>query len=180
MSDEAGAYQLDPHWVRRSFDRAAATYDAAAIVHAEVRENLLQRLDLAAIAPRTIVDAGAGTGHASRALKRRYPQALVIALDSSRGMLRAAARQQPWLRRFTRLCADAQRLPLADGSVDLIVSNLMLQWCDPDAVFSEFRRVLAPNGLFCFSAFGPDTLVELRTAWRAVDARCHVHQFIDP
>jgi len=179
MSDEAGAYQLDPHWVRRSFDRAAATYDAAAIVHAEVRENLLQRLDLAAIAPRTIVDAGAGTGHASRALKRRYPQALVIALDSSRGMLRAAARQQPWLRRFTRLCADAQRLPLADGSVDLIVSNLMLQWCDPDAVFSEFRRVLAPNGLFCFSAFGPDTLVELRTAWRAVDARCHVHQFID-
>src|SRR5208337_2785741 len=129
--------------------------------------------------PRAVVDAGAGTGLGSRALKRRYPSALVIALDSSRGMLRAAARQQSWLRPFARLSADAGRLPLKDGSIDLIVSNLMLQWCDPDAVFAEFRRVLAPQGLLCFSAFGPDTLRELRTAWAQVDSRTHVHEFID-
>jgi malonyl-CoA O-methyltransferase len=181
LNDDRGAYALEPYWVRRSFDRAAATYDAAAILHAEVRENLLQRLELTALVPRTVVDAGAGTGHASRALKRRYPKALVIALDSSRGMLRAAARQQSWLRPFARLCADAGRLPLADASVDLIVSNLMLQWCDPDAVFAEFRRVLAPHGLLSFSTFGPDTLRELRAAWQAVDSHehIHVHQFID-
>jgi malonyl-CoA O-methyltransferase len=179
MTDEAGAFALDLLRVRRSFDRAADTYDAAAVLHTEVRENLLQRLELTALAPRTVVDAGAGTGHASRALKRRYPKALVIALDSSRGMLRAAARQQSWLRPFARLCADAQNLPLADGSVDLILSNLMLQWCDPDAAFAEFRRVLAPHGLLSFSAFGPDTLRELRTAWGEVDSHSHVHQFID-
>jgi malonyl-CoA O-methyltransferase len=179
MSDETGAFALDLLRVRRSFDRAADTYDAAAVLHTEVRENLLQRLELTALAPRTVVDAGAGTGHASRALKRRYPKALVIALDSSPGMLRAAARQQSWLRPFVRLCADAQNLPLADGSVDLILSNLMLQWCDPDAAFAEFRRVLAPHGLLSFSAFGPDTLRELRTAWGEVDSHSHVHQFID-
>jgi malonyl-CoA O-methyltransferase len=179
MSDEAGAFALDLLRVRRSFDRAADTYDAAAVLHTEVRENLLQRLELTALTPRTVVDAGSGTGHASRALKRRYPKALVIALDSSRGMLRAAARQQSWLRPFARLCADAQNLPLADGSVDLILSNLMLQWCDPDAAFAEFRRVLAPHGLLSFSAFGPDTLRELRTAWGEVDSHSHVHQFID-
>jgi malonyl-CoA O-methyltransferase len=179
MSDDVGAYALEPHWVRRSFDRAAKTYDAAAVLHAEVRDNLLARLQLTTLEPRVVLDAGAGTGHASRALKRRYPKAQVVALDSSRRMLHEAARQQSWLRPFERVCADAGLLPLADGSVDLIVSNLMLQWCDPEAVFAEFRRVLAPHGLLSFSAFGPDTLRELRTAWEQVDSHSHVHQFID-
>jgi malonyl-CoA O-methyltransferase len=179
MSDDIGAYALEPRWVRRSFDRAAKTYDAAAVLHAEVRENLLQRLQLTTLKPRVVLDAGAGTGHASRALKRRYPKARVIALDSSRKMLHEAKRQQSWLRPFERVCADAELLPLADGSVDLIVSNLLLQWCNPDAVFAEFRRVLAPHGLLSFSAFGPDTLRELRAAWKEVDSHSHVHQFID-
>ena len=180
MSDDTGAYALEPRWVRRSFDRAAKTYDAAAVLHTEVRDNLLQRLQLTTLTPNVVLDAGAGTGHASRALQRRYPGAQVIALDSSFNMLIEAGRRQSWLRRaFARVCADAELLPLADGSVDLIVSNLMLQWCRPDAVFAEFRRVLKPNGLLSFSAFGPDTLRELRSAWAAVDAHTHVHQFID-
>jgi malonyl-CoA O-methyltransferase len=179
MSDDLGAYALEPHWVRRSFDRAAKTYDAAAVLHTEVRENLLQRLQLTTLEPRVVLDAGAGTGHASRALKRRYPKAQVIALDSSQKMLQEAKRQQSWLRPFGRVCADAELLPLADGSIDLIVSNLLLQWCNPDAVFAEFRRVLAPHGLLSFSAFGPDTLRELRAAWKEVDSHSHVHQFID-
>ena len=131
------------------------------------------------LAPRAVLDAGAGTGHASRALQRRYPKALVVALDSSLGMLRIAARQQSWLRPFARACADAQLLPLQDGSVDLIISNLMLHWCNPDAVFAEFRRVLRAQGLLSFSAFGPDTLRELREAWSECDSLVHVHQFID-
>jgi malonyl-CoA O-methyltransferase len=177
--DSVAAYALDTLRVRRAFDRAARTYDAAAVLHAEVRDNLLARLDLMALMPRVVVDAGAGTGHASRALKRRYPKALVIALDTSPRMLQAARRQQSWLRRFGRVCADAERLPLADGSVDLILSNLMLQWCNPDHVFAEFRRVLAPHGLLSFTTLGPDTLRELRSAWREVDSRTHVNQFID-
>jgi malonyl-CoA O-methyltransferase len=172
-------YALDAARVRRSFDRAAATYEDAAVLHAEVRDNLLARLDLMALAPRITLDAGAGTGLAARALKRRYPKSLVIALDFSQLMLQAAGRQQTWLRRFARVCADAARLPLADGSVDLIFSNLMLQWCQPDAVFAEFRRVLAPQGLVCFTTLGPDTLRELRSAWAKVDSRTHVNQFID-
>jgi malonyl-CoA O-methyltransferase len=173
MSDDIGAYALEPRWVRRSFDRAAKTYDAAAVLHTEVRENLLQRLQLTKLVPRVVLDAGAGTGHASRALKRSYPKALVVALDSSHKMLQEAKRQQSWLRSFERVCADAELLPLGEGSIDLIVSNLMLQWCNPDAVFAEFRRVLAPHGLLSFSAFGPDTLRELRAAWQQVDSHSH-------
>jgi malonyl-CoA O-methyltransferase len=179
VNDDLATYALDPVEVRRSFDRAAATFDAAAVLHAEVRDNLLQRLQLTAFTPRVVVDLGAGTGHASRALKRRYPGALVIALDASPGMLRTAARRRSWLRRFALVCADAEHLPLRDGSVDLILSNLMLQWCNPDAVFAECRRVLAPRGLLSFTTLGPDTLRELRGAWERADPRGHVHQFID-
>ena len=177
MSDDI--YALEPRRVRRSFDRAARTYDDAAVLHAEVREDLLQRLQLVTLVPHVVLDAGAGTGHASRALKRLYPKAQVMALDSSLQMLKVAGKQQSWLRPFERICADAELLPLRDGSVDLIMSNLMLQWCNPDAVFAEFRRVLKPSGLLSFSAFGPDTLRELRAAWGQIDAHCHVHRFID-
>ena len=173
------AYALDTLRVRRAFDRAAATYDAAAVLQAEVRDNLLARLDLMALTPKVVVDAGTGTGHAARALKRRYPKALVVATDLAPRMLAAAGRQQSWLRPFSRVCADAERLPFGDASVDLVLSNLMLQWCNPDAVFAEFRRVLAPHGLLSFTTLGPDTLRELRGAWATVDSRTHVNQFID-
>jgi malonyl-CoA O-methyltransferase len=165
--------------VRRAFDRAAKTYDDAAVLHAEVRENLLERLQLVTLVPGVVLDAGAGTGQGSRALKRRYPKALVLALDFSRQMLKAAGRRQSWLRPFERILADTEHLPLADASVDLVVSNLLLQWCNPDAVFAECRRVLKPSGLLSFTAFGPDTLRELRSAWSQVDSHSHVHQFID-
>ncbi len=177
--EDAGAFALDKSRLQRAFDRAAKTYDAAAVLHAQVRGSLLARLELMAIDPRVAVDAGAGTGHASQALKRRYPKALVIAVDTSQSMLQAARRQQSVLRRFARVRADAARLPLADGTVDVILSNLMLQWCDPDPVFAEFRRVLAPQGLLTFTSLGPDTLRELRSAWSVVDSRTHVHHFID-
>ena len=177
MSDDI--YALEPGRVRRAFDRAAGTYDSAAVLHAKVSEELLQRLQLVTLVPQVVLDAGAGTGHASRALKRLYPKAQVVALDSSLQMLKVAAKQQSWLRPFERICADAELLPLRDGSVDLILSNLMLQWCNPDAVFAEFRRVLKPSGLLSFSSLGPDTLRELRSAWGQIDAHSHVNQFID-
>jgi malonyl-CoA O-methyltransferase len=179
MSDVVGAYDLDAFWVRRSFDRASTSYDAAAVLQSEVRDLLLERLELTALDPRLVLDAGAGTGHASRALTRRYPKARVLAVDSALGMLRAAAAQQSWFRPFTRVCADAARLPLQNGSVDLILSNFMLPWSDPDDVFAEFRRVLAPRGLLSFTSLGPDTLKELRAAWAQVDPHSRVIAFLD-
>jgi malonyl-CoA O-methyltransferase len=173
-------FVLDSLQVRRSFDRASQDYDRAAILQADVRARLLARLGYVKLTPALIVDAGCGTGHASRALKRLYPSARVIALDIASGMLQAAGRQRGWFRRFDRVRADAAHLPLADASVDLVFSNLMLQWCnDPDALFAEFRRVLKPHGVLSFSTFGPDTLKELRAAWASVDDYTHVNRFID-
>jgi len=176
----AAGFDLDLAAVRRSFDRAARSYDGSAVLQSRVREELLARLDYVTLEPATILDVGCGTGHATRALKDRYPRARVIALDVSEGMLAMARRRQSWRRRFDRVCGDAMRLPLTAGSVDLVFSSLTLQWCpDLDAVLSGFRQVLAPRGLVNFATFGPDTLVELRTAWAQADGLSHVNQFTD-
>ena len=177
MSDP---FVIDTARVRRSFGRSAGAYDAAAVLQARVREELLGRLDLVRLEPVAVLDLGAGTGHASLALKRRYPSSRVVALDLAAGMLRSARRRQTLLRRFATVCADATSLPLRDACVDLVFSNLMLQWCnDPDAVFRECRRVLRPGGLLTFATLGPDTLMELRRAWAVADGHVHVNRFID-
>jgi malonyl-CoA O-methyltransferase len=173
-------FLIDGTRVRRSFGRAAHGYDAAAVLQARVRAQLLERLEVVRLEPAAVLDLGAGTGHASLALKRRYRSCQVVALDLAEGMLREASRRQTLLRRFRSVCANAAALPLRDASVDLVFSNLMLQWCnDPDAVFRECRRVLRPGGLLTFTTFGPDTLVELRRAWAAADGHTHVNRFID-
>jgi malonyl-CoA O-methyltransferase len=177
MDDE---FTLDREWVRRSFDRASAGYDAVAVLQTEIRTELLERLDLTTLNPRVVVDAGAGTGHASRALARRYPKARVLAIDAAPGMLRTARAQASWRRPFDRIGADAECLPLETGSVDLVFSNLLVPWCDPDRLFAEFRRVLRVDGCLCCTSYGPDTLRELRSAWAAADGQhTHVNRFID-
>jgi malonyl-CoA O-methyltransferase len=175
-----GGFMLERKEVRRAFGRAAAGYDAAAALQHRIRGELLERLDLVRIQPSAVLDLGAGTGHAALALKRRYPKSQVVALDLAESMLREAGRRQTLLRRFRRVCADAACLPFRPASFDIVFSNLMLQWCDePDQVFAECRRVLRPGGLLSFASFGPDTLLELRRAWAAVDDRVHVNRFID-
>jgi malonyl-CoA O-methyltransferase len=178
MSNDESLLDRGVAW--RSFDLAAATYDSAAALQTEVRGRLLERLNLVALQPEVILDLGAGTGHASQALRRRFPRSRVIAIDIAHGMLRESRHQQKFWRRFDPVQANADVLPLADASVDLVFSNLMLQWCDPpDATFAEVRRVLKPRGLFTFTTLGPDTLKELRSAWQAADRHEHVHRFID-
>jgi len=180
--DPAKVFSLDRRAVAQAFDRASASYDAAAALQMRVRNDLLARVAELKVAPLTILDLGAGTGHASRALKRRYPKSLVIAADIATGMLARAKQQSRWLRRFERVRADAYALPFRDGSVDLVFSSLMLQWCDVlDVVFAEVARVLKPGGLLLFSTFGPGTLAELREAWSASQAPGnHVNHFFDP
>ena len=179
---------LDRRAVRAAFARAAATYDDAAVLQREVADRLLARLDYINLRPMRLLDLGCGTGSLARRLSRRYASAEIVALDLALPMVQAARRQTtarlPFgfgarLSRCRYANGDAESLPFADACFDLVVSNLTLQWCDPERVFRECRRVLRPGGLFLFTTFGPDTLKELRAAWRAVDRQVHVHDFID-
>jgi len=181
------AFALDRRALARAFNRAAAGYDAAAWLQKRARAELSERLQYFVLQPQTVLDLGAGTCQASIELARRYPRARVIALDLAEGMLAAAPRHgprhwRPW-RRIERICADAHALPLADRSVDLAFSSLMLQWSDrPDRLFVELARVLRPDGLLAFVSFGPDSLRELRDAWSEADggaSGAHVSEFPD-
>lgn len=173
-------YHLDKGKVRASFDRAAASYDAVAILQREVGARLLERLELIKLIPTRLLDMGCGTGELSGQLTRRFKKADLVCLDLAPAMLTTARRKTGWFSKQRFVCGDAESLPLADDSVDMILSNLTVQWCeDLDAVFRECRRVLRPGGLLMFSTLGPDTLKELRASWEVVDGYSHVNAFID-
>jgi len=183
-NDNSATFALDKAQVRATFERAAQSYDAVAVLQREVADRMIERLELVKFRPETILDAGCGTGYGARALARRYPHARIVGLDIAAAMAARAREKSGWWNRLARrrqrfVCGDAERLPLADGSVDMVVSNLTLQWCRPEQTFAEFRRVLRPGGLLMFTTFGPDTLKELRAAWGAADASVHVHAFLD-
>ncbi|AUZ53921.1 malonyl-[acyl-carrier protein] O-methyltransferase BioC [Stenotrophomonas acidaminiphila] len=171
---------FDSKHVRRAFSRAATSYHAAAVLQQEVGKRLLESLDyLEARQPQVVLDVGSGPAHATAAMKKRWPKAQVIALDLALPMLAEARKQAGWWRPFSRVCADARALPLADNSVDVIFSNLCLQWVeDLPSVFAGFRRVLKPGGLLVCSTFGPETLVELREAFAQADDTPHVSRFV--
>jgi malonyl-CoA O-methyltransferase len=180
MEGPEATFSLDRTALRAAFDRASAGYEASAALQARVGRELLSRLEPFGFQPRVVLDLGCGTGWLSGELKQRYRRAAVIALDLAPGMLREAGRHQRLLRKFERVCGDAMHLPLANSSVDLVFSSLMLQWCQPlEPALGEVRRILKPGGFFCFSTLGPDTLFELRTAWSAADEFSHVNRFTD-
>jgi len=175
---------LDKAAIRQSFNRSASSYDQHAVLQREVESRLLERLEFQKLEPLTILDLGCGTGSASRVLASRFQKANVIALDWAQAMLakaavidrkRAGSSRGPLL-----LCADMHVLPLASRCTDLVFSNLALPWSyDMPAIFREFRRIMKTDAMLVFTCFGPDTLHELKQAWRAVDDLPHVNDHPD-
>jgi malonyl-CoA O-methyltransferase len=161
---------------RRAFDRARG-FDTACFLHDEARGRLLERLDLVRLEPQLAIDLGCATARGAIALAARYPAARVLAIDSSSGMLRAAAVNT--MGSVGVLGGDAEMLPLRSHCADLVLANLVLPWCRPDRVFAEAARVLAAGGAMLFATLGPDSLREVRTAFGVVDERIHVHAAFD-
>ena len=161
---------------RRSFDRASA-FESACFIHDETRARLEARLDLIRVTPAVAVDLGCAPGRGAVALAARYPDARSVAVDSSVGMLRAAAARA--VDPIAVLGGDAEALPLRTGCADLMLANLVLPWCRPDRAFKEAARVLAEGGALLFATLGPDSLQEVRTAFGAGDDRIHVHAAFD-
>ena len=173
--------------VRRQFTHRAARFQRHDAIVREVGRRLLERLDVMRLDPRLIADVGCGAGGCREALLARCTGARWIGLDISCAMLARAvpasslSRLLPWRApRAHAVCAEATALPLADGSVDLLFSNLMLHWHpQPHTVFPEWLRVLRIDGLLLFSCFGPDTLAELRRACAAAGLDARPMPFID-
>ncbi len=179
-------FELDKKAVRKAFSKAAVHYDAAAVLQREVCIRMLEKLDIIKIKPARLLDAGSGTGWGTRQLGERFKEADIVALDIAIGMLQAANGTSSWWQKIFSgskqrfLCADVESVPLAGQSMDMVWSNLALQWCnDLPGTFVELNRVIRNDGLVMFSTFGPDTLRELRIAFDGVDGYNHVNRFAD-
>lgn len=182
-------HSLDKHLLRRSFEKAAETYDHAAVLQREICDRMLSRLDFIKYLPGFILDMGSGTGYGTKKLLERYDRSTIIALDIALNMHLQAYRPisgwRKWISLIKRhpvdyVTGDIEQLPLQKESINMIWSNLALQWCnDLRQSMAECHRVLKPGGLLMFSTFGPDTLHELRKAFKAVDSHQHINRFID-
>ena len=159
--------------VRRQFEARAARFARHDALVREVGRRMLERLSFMRHPTSLLLDLGCGGGACRAALEQQFPDARWLGLDLSPAMLGAATtgwreRLVAWTGRTgqaLRACASAERLPLADASVDLVFSNLMLHWHPaPHTVIAEIARVLRTGGLVMFSSYGPDTLRELRAA----------------
>lgn len=179
-------FEIDKKQMRRAFSRAASSYDATAVLQREVCSRMLERLEYIKLQPSRILDVGSGTGWGARQLMAKYPTAQMIALDIAIGMLCNARGQSGWWQKIfskeksVAICADVEALPIASNSLDMVWSNLTVQWCnDLPATIVDLHRVLKVEGLLMFSTFGPDTLKELRLAFHGVDAYNHLNRFTD-
>jgi malonyl-CoA O-methyltransferase len=162
--------------IAESFSRAAVSYDSVAQLQRRIGHNLLESLEQKTVP--VVMDLGCGTGYFAPLLIEQLRPEQLICFDLAQGMLEYA-RQTRATANTLWLCGDAESIPLADNSVDLIFSSLAIQWCENlPSLFSEVARVLKPGGRFLFSTLGPETLFELRDAWSAVDKFQHVNRFI--
>jgi malonyl-CoA O-methyltransferase len=187
VSDQASA--LLRSRIAQLFDRHP---ERDSFIGREIAQRMGERLAYIRVAPQRLLDLGCGSGADWALLAERFPEAFPIGVDLSLQRLVALRRRETvrdgWLRRAlggrasgaATLCADYARLPLGTASVDMIWSNLAIHWDDqPHLSFKEWGRVLEAGGLVMFSAFGPDTLAQVRRAFAAVDALPHTLAFTD-
>jgi malonyl-CoA O-methyltransferase len=113
----------------------------------EVEEHAMLAL-LPAVAGRRVLDAGGGTGRYAHLMTARGA-CQVICVDRSASMLRYAVVS-------CRTRADFAALPIASGSLDLVISGLaLMDVVDLTSVFLEWSRVLTPGGAVLCSTLHP-------------------------
>ena len=189
MTDETQQAQtileeLDQALVRHRLERAGRPREESCAIHAEIGRRLLEALAVVRMQPRTVLDSSPAAASIAPALEQRFSKASIVSLDAAWHPFLATpstARSHWWSAPRTRIvCANQAALPLKDTSVDLVTSNLALhRRLHPDPFLLEFQRVLSAGGLLMLTTFGPDTLKELRAAWRLVDQEPHIHPFAD-
>ncbi|SFB79918.1 malonyl-CoA O-methyltransferase [Marinospirillum celere] len=158
--------------VSRSFDRGAGRYQQLALAQQEMGLLLWNKRPPTAEA---LLDLGSGPGHWTARLAKDYPEARVAGLDLSAAMIRQAKTRYPalnWIR------ADAANLPLASASLDLIFSNLAIQWCpQTKALLAGIYRILKTEGRALITTLLPGSLDEIHQAWEQAGASSRVLAF---
>lgn len=174
-------FAIDTAMVCKAGSRAQTSYSVHAQVPDAIADRLYDRLPLLKSTPARVLDLGTGNGRHLHTLRKLFPAAEVVGADLCVAALQQVKKPAFWQRSSPLVCMDAGRgWPFVDDSFDLIVSNLMLPWILPAEDFArELNRVLSRGGAFFLSSAGPDTLIELRSAWQQIDTAEHINAFLD-
>lgn len=161
--------------VRKSFNQAAEHYNSAARLQQHAAKKLMEFSDAHLSDQAIIIDLGGGTGFISDILiKKKISANNIISIDIAEKMLLTNVKILK-----KSICADADFIPLKNNSVDVVFSNLTLQWMpNLKNTFKEIFRILKHNGAFIFSSLGENTLSELRRCWNQIDTYTHVNSFL--
>lgn len=148
--------QLDIKCIERRLSQVENAYTQHAFVQKEIARRVFERLDFIRIQPAAILDLSLNIADSAEILRSRFPEA---DYQSANPLF---------------------SLSIPPSSIDFIFMNLSLAWLnDWPHRLVECRQVLKPGGLILFTSLGPDTLKELREAFKAVDQGRHVHDFVD-
>lgn len=176
LSSQSPSSQYDKQRVALKFGKAAGSYTDYDHLQRNVAASLMQRIQPLHSAQATLLDVGCGPAHHSaslRALGGHY-----LGLDIAPAMLIEAQRQQGVAAHL--IGADMEQLPLRDACVDLLFSNLAMQWSNnPKALLEEWFRVLAPGGQVSASTVLAGSLQPLGSCFAAIDGRQHTNQWHD-
>ena len=144
--------------IQRKFSESAKSYDRFSNLQREIADGLLIKI-VQEQAPLVLLDVGCGTGYLTGKLKDHFSQSKIIGLDFAQGMLAEASLKHNGI---SWVLANGNNLPFADGSINILTSNLAYQWVkDLPQAFSEVQRVLASNGVLACTLFGYNTCQEL-------------------
>ena len=142
----------------RRFDAWSRSYDrswAQTLFFNPVQRSLVAAVSGLASA-RRVLDIGCGTGRLLDRLATTLPEAVLVGVDRSAGMLGAARRTRPNLH-LARGTAEA--LPYPDATFDLVTSTVSFHhWSDKATALAEVYRVLRPGGLLALADPAPDDL----------------------
>lgn len=149
--------------VINAFNKAATTYNQYAWLQCKVGRELLYLTSNIGLEPKLIIDVGCGTGTQTAKLARLFNKSKSYGIDIASNMIYMAKQNYFKNKNINFIIADADNLPFRCHSVDLIFSNLMLQWSDNlKNTLNEFANILKPKGYLIFSIVGPNTFWELR------------------
>tara|TARA_Y100001934_G_C12309659_1_gene754275 strand:+ start:211 stop:1038 length:828 start_codon:yes stop_codon:yes gene_type:complete len=167
---------LDRFAIKKQFSRIAENYDDVSFLQKKVADELLSRLKFFEPSENIVIDIGSATGYIGRDLRKKFPNASVLEIDLSFAMASESLKIDPASR---VLVSSVEKLPFANETVPMIISNMLLHWCDLSKALSEIARVLEVGGNFFFTTLGQGSLSELRSIWSKIDDFPHVHDFYD-
>ena len=158
--------------VPRAFDRVAPTYDRLTGLNPRYHRNLLrsaERLSVKTSKPR-LLDLCCGTGASTEALRAAYPDATIIGLDASEGMLEQA-RQKASLRHVSFVLGDATDPAAAgvEGTFDgILMAYGIRNLPEPDRALANLLALLEPGGSVVFHEYSVADSPVRRLVWDAV------------